>query len=83
MEGILIISPGVRDSRFAVRGGGRGLATEDKGGTVSKHNNVNPGQYKVAGRDKMGKPHGDQNGPKQAMARSRKQNGRGSKNKKG
>jgi hypothetical protein len=50
---------------------------------VSKHNNVNPGQYKVAGRDKMGKPHSDQNEPKHAMARSRKQTGRGAKNKKG
>jgi hypothetical protein len=24
--------------------------------TMSKHINVNPGQYKVAGREKMGKP---------------------------
>ena len=49
---------------------------------MSKHNNVNPGQYKVAGRDKMGKPKGDQDEPKHAMAQSRKQNGRGAKNKK-
>ena len=40
---------------------------------MSKHNNVNPGQYKVAGRDKMGKPHDSENSPKQAFSRSRKQ----------
>lgn len=40
---------------------------------MSKHNNVNPGQYKVAGRDKMGKPHDGESTPKQAFAQSRKQ----------
>lgn len=40
---------------------------------MSKHNNVNPGQYKVAGRDKMGKRHGGESQPKEAFSLSRKQ----------
>lgn len=37
---------------------------------MSKRNNVNPGQYKVAGRERMGEPLG-QAKDKQAMAKER------------
>lgn len=36
---------------------------------MSKHNNVNPGQYKVAGRLKMGDP-GTQDHDRQALAKA-------------
>lgn len=38
---------------------------------MSKHNNVNPGQYKVAGRLKMGDATGQHEQEKQAVAASR------------
>jgi hypothetical protein len=44
-----------------------------RGGTMSGKNNVNPGQYKVAGREKPGKPLGPEKDQKEAFARSRKQ----------
>jgi hypothetical protein len=37
---------------------------------VSKRINVNPGQYKVAGRERMGEPLGQEKG-KQALAKER------------
>ena len=40
---------------------------------MSKHNNVNPGQYKVAGREKPGKPLGPEKDQKDTFAQSRKQ----------
>ena len=40
---------------------------------MSGKNNVNPGQYKVAGREKPGKPLGPEADNKEAFARSRKQ----------
>jgi hypothetical protein len=39
---------------------------------MSKHNNVNPGQYKVAGREKPGKPLGPENEDKERFSRSLK-----------
>ena len=39
---------------------------------MSKNNNVNPGQYKVAGRERMGENLGQQ-GDKQRMAKNREQ----------
>lgn len=40
---------------------------------MSKHNNVNPGQYKVAGREKPGKPSGPEKEHKERLSRSLKQ----------
>jgi hypothetical protein len=40
---------------------------------MSGKNNVNPGQYKVAGREKPGKPLGTERAQKDAFTRSRKQ----------
>jgi hypothetical protein len=40
---------------------------------MSGKNNVNPGQYKVAGREKPSKPLGTEQEHKDAFARSRKQ----------
>ena len=40
---------------------------------MSKHNNVNPGQYKVAGREKPGKPVGPEKDFKERFSRSLKQ----------
>ncbi len=40
---------------------------------MSGKNNVNPGQYKVAGREKPGKPLGPEAEDKESFARSRKQ----------
>jgi hypothetical protein len=40
---------------------------------MSRHINVNPGQYKVAGREKPGKPLGIEEEAREAFARSRKQ----------
>jgi hypothetical protein len=40
---------------------------------MSGKNNVNPGQYKVAGREKPSKPLGPEKEHKDAFARSRKQ----------
>ena len=37
---------------------------------MSKNNNVNPGQYKVAGREKLGEPLGQER-DKQEMAKNR------------
>jgi len=37
---------------------------------MSKHINVNPGQYKVAGRERLGEPLGQQR-DKQALAKNR------------
>jgi len=51
---------------------------------MSKNNNVNPGQYKVAGRDKPGKPRGIESESKEARAKATKDTGRTpSKQKKG
>jgi hypothetical protein len=51
---------------------------------MSKNNNVNPGQYKTAGRDKPGKPRGIENESKEARAKAAKEPGRNaSKQKKG
>ena len=51
---------------------------------MSKNNNVNPGQYKVAGRDKPGKPRGIENESKEARAKATKGTDRfASKQKKG
>jgi hypothetical protein len=44
---------------------------------MSKHNNVNPGQYKVGGREKPGKPTGTEDEPKQEFAESKKHEGGG------
>jgi hypothetical protein len=55
-----------------------------RGEAMSKNNNVNPGQYKVAGRDKPGKPRGIENESKEARARATKDTDRfASKQKKG
>ena len=43
---------------------------------MSKNNNVNPGQYKVGGRDKPGKPRGIENESKEARARSARESRR-------
>ena len=40
---------------------------------MSGKNNVNPGQYKVAGREKPGKPLGPEAENKEAFSKSRKQ----------
>jgi hypothetical protein len=40
---------------------------------MSAKNNVNPGQYKVAGREKPGKPLGPEEEAKEAFSMSRKQ----------
>ncbi len=40
---------------------------------MSGKNNVNPGQYKVAGRERPSKPLGTEQAHKDAFARSRKQ----------
>jgi hypothetical protein len=40
---------------------------------MSGKNNVNPGQYKVAGREKPGKPLGPEKDQKEEFAQSRKQ----------
>jgi hypothetical protein len=40
---------------------------------MSGKNNVNPGQYKVAGREKPGKPLGPEAENKESFAQSRKQ----------
>ena len=40
---------------------------------MSGKNNVNPGQYKVAGREKPGKPLGPEADDKEAFARAKKQ----------
>ena len=48
---------------------------------MSKQNNVNPGQYKVAGRERMGEPLGQEKS-KQALAKSQEESrtkGKGSK----
>ncbi len=37
---------------------------------MSKHINVNPGQYKVAGRERMGEPLGQEKS-KQSLAKNR------------
>jgi hypothetical protein len=42
---------------------------------MSKHNNVNPGQYKVGGREKPGTPTGTEEEDKQALADSKKSKG--------
>jgi hypothetical protein len=39
---------------------------------MSKRNNVNPGQYKVGGREKPGTPTGTEVEPKQSFAQSKK-----------
>jgi hypothetical protein len=55
-----------------------------RGEAMSKNNNVNPGQYKVAGRDKPGKPRGVESESKEARAKATKDTGRiPSKQKKG
>jgi hypothetical protein len=41
---------------------------------MSKNNNVNPGQYKVAGRERMGESLG-QDKNKQALAKSKEKSG--------
>ena len=47
---------------------------------MSGKNNVNPGQYKVAGREKPGKPLGPEAEDRETFAKSRKQErGAGSK----
>ena len=43
---------------------------------MSKHINVNPGQYKVAGREKMGKPVDTQNIRGAADSRKKPRNGK-------
>src|SRR3954470_6221841 len=59
----------VRDPRSAAsRLAGRLFKTID----MSKHINVNPGQYKVAGREKMGKPVDDTKKLRPQAADSRK-----------
>ena len=41
---------------------------------MSKTNNVNPGQYKVAGRERMGEPLGQERS-KQALAKNQEKRG--------
>jgi hypothetical protein len=41
---------------------------------MSKYNNVNPGQYKVAGRERLGEPLGQEK-DKQALAKNREKTG--------
>lgn len=48
---------------------------------MSSKNNLNPGQYKVAGREKPGTPLGTEQEQKDAFARSRKQERGASKTK--
>jgi hypothetical protein len=48
---------------------------------MSKNNNVNPGQYKVAGRERPGENLG-QHRDKQALAKNRERAGAGKKGKK-
>jgi hypothetical protein len=40
---------------------------------MSKRNNVNPGQYKVGGREKPGTPLGPEGEDKEAFSQSKKQ----------
>jgi hypothetical protein len=40
---------------------------------MSSKNNVNPGQYKVGGREKPGKPLGSETDNKERFSRSKKQ----------
>ncbi len=40
---------------------------------MSKRNNVNPGQYKVGGREKPGTPLGPEREDKEAFSQSKKQ----------